>query len=80
MKCIFEYFRRIAKKPEDQDTLVTFTRRCIPFNRMPHWKESTKTLDSINVHVDAAGRIEGPEGMGMLQVILTVSISYLLVF
>ena len=65
IKCIIAYFRKIASKKPEDETLVTFERCHLPLTNMPRWFSSSKTL--TNLHVDACGTIED-NGFGMLQV------------
>ena len=65
LKCIFNYFRRISKKPREEESLVTFTRRCVPYDSIPKWYKSEKLLPKL--HVASEGTIED-DGFGMIQV------------
>ena len=64
VKCVLNYFRRVLSK-NDEEGLVTFARKCVPFDRLPQWNKSDTTLREL--HVDSGGMIEN-EGFGMLQV------------
>jgi poly(ADP-ribose) glycohydrolase len=66
LKCIFNYFRRAANKAEkDEESLVTFERRSLPYSKLPQWETCVTTLTRL--HVDARGTIED-DGYTMLQV------------
>ena len=65
-KCLINYFRKISGRGEEDEGLVTFERRCIPYELLPTWDKCRHTL-SEKLHIDAKGTIED-EGYGMLQV------------
>ena len=55
----------MSAKNDDDVGLVTYSRRCVPFKRLPRWIQSKKTFP--RVRVDSKGKIED-DGFGMLQV------------
>ena len=65
-KCLINYFRKISAKREENEGLVTFQRRCIPYESLPKWDKCQDTL-TARLHIDAKGTIED-EGYGLLQV------------
>ena len=65
-KCLINYFRKISARREEDEGLVTFQRRCIPYESLPKWDTCQETL-TAKLHIDAKGTIED-EGYGMLQV------------
>ena len=65
-KCLINYFRKISAKREEDEGLVTFQRRCTPYESLPKWDTCQDTL-TARLHIDAKGTIED-DGRGMLQV------------
>ena len=65
LKCIFNYFRRVSLKSPQDNGLVTFTRKCIPFDQLPKWDRSKKTFKKLCI--DSKGTIED-NALGFLQV------------
>lgn len=52
---------------QEQESLITYERRCIPRRSMPNWSKSTKSSVPENVRIDSAGTIED-DAFAMLQV------------
>ncbi|XP_069686554.1 poly(ADP-ribose) glycohydrolase isoform X2 [Periplaneta americana] len=63
LKCLLHYFRRVCTKAPDG--VVTFTRRYLNHNNLPHWDRSQKLLTKL--HITSQGTIED-DGGGLLQV------------
>ncbi|XP_060551967.1 poly(ADP-ribose) glycohydrolase-like isoform X2 [Ruditapes philippinarum] len=62
LRCIIHYFNRIFKKMPCGT--VTFTRQCIPQDKMPNWENDDTPLRGL--HVSSEGTIED-DGLGLLQ-------------
>ena len=65
LKCLINYFRRRIDGMAGQ-RLVTFSRRCLSYERMPMWEHSENLFTKLRVDVN--GTIEDPENQGMLEV------------
>jgi hypothetical protein len=55
----------MAAKSKEDESLVTFRRKCIPYANLPSWHKSKKLLPEL--HVSSEGTIED-DGFGMIQV------------
>ncbi|XP_062138952.1 poly(ADP-ribose) glycohydrolase [Drosophila sulfurigaster albostrigata] len=71
LKCIFHYFRRVSPTERDASNVppgcVTFVRLCGKPEQQVQWHQSSASLASIPLHVNAGGTIED-QGIGLLQV------------